>query len=435
MASSNGLDLLPKGKPRRSTRIFQMVPVTVSSLTGQTNSFRESTSTLAMNCHGCLYPSQHEHKAGSWIVLEIPVPQDGNSSQSVRAQVKCVRTSLNADRPYLVGVELQTPTNVWGVSSPPKDWLQFAVAPTAPATPSAAAAVQSSASTQADTNGAVFESTGKPKEGSAASSVMIQPSDASTSPAVRVVPEEIRRTFDAKLQQAAEKAVSLALNSQVKMAIAAAVKTIETYSQTSVRDAERKLSSHQEQLAASGREQLKVSMAEAQEIVARLEQTSSEVHLILAEATDFLQDTAQRLGKQFSDELKESANRAAASFGENTSRFSEQYIARFAKEVQATTEPPLGRLQGKIAEAGAQLEQLNRLAAQTRTECETLRQASREELANARDEAVNQFRQRMETIWNSSRVAAMSAVSEHTKSLMDALSSETAGTPVSSGKE
>ena len=177
---------------------------------------------------------------------------------------------------------------------------------------------------------------------------------------------------------------------------------------------------------ASEREQLKTSIAEAQEIVARLEQASSEVHLILAEAVDFLQDTAQRLGKEFSEELKETANRAAANFGENTSRFSEQYLARFAKEVQATTDAPLGLLQEKTAEAGAQLEKLNLLAIQTRTECETLRQASRDELASVRDQAVNQFRQRMETIWNSSMIAAMSAVSEHTKNVMNALSSESA---------
>jgi hypothetical protein len=425
MAMSNGLDLIPKVKARRSTRIFQMVPVTVSSPNGQTDSFRESTSTLAMNCHGCLYPSRYEHKAGSWIALEIPARQDGTKPQSAWGQVKCVRTSLNADRPYLVGIELQTPTNIWGIASPPKDWLQFTVAPTALET--SLAPVHSSATAPAEAAAALLESIAKPKESSAASSAIVQPADASTGSAMGVAREEIKRTFDAKLQQAAEKAVSLALNSQVKIALTQAVKTIETFSQTAVREAEQKLRSHHEQLVAAEREQLKTSIAEAQEIVARLEQASSEVHLILAEAVDFHQETAQRLGKQFSEELKESANRAAASFGENTSRFSEQYLARFAKQVQVTAEEPLSRLQEKTAEAGAQLEKLNLLAGQTRAECETLRQASRDELASARDQAVNQFRQRMESIWNSSMIAAMSAVSEHTKKLMDALSSESAG--------
>ena len=425
MATSNGLDSVTKGRARRSTRIFQMVPVTVSSPNGQADSFRESTSTLAMNCHGCLYPSQYEHRTGSWIVLEIPVRQDGSRAQSVWGQVRCVRTSLNADRPYLVGIELQTPTNVWGISSPPKDWLQFA-APTAQATSLAPGLVHSSATAPPEANAALLESKAKPKEISAASTAIVQPSEASTGSAIGAAREEIKRTFDAKLQQAAEKAVSLALTSQVKIALTQAVKTIETFSQTAVREAERKLWNHHEQLVASEREQLKTSIAEAQEIVARLEQASSEVHLILAEAVDFLQDTAQRLGKEFSEELKETANRAAANFGENTSRFSEQYLARFAKEVQATADAPLGLLQEKTAEAGAQLEKLNLLAIQTRTECETLRQASRDELASVRDQAVNQFRQRMETIWNSSMIAAMSAVSEHTKNVMNALSSESA---------
>ena len=82
MATSNGLDSIAKAKARRSTRIFQMVPVTVSSPKGQAESFRETTSTLAMNCHGCLYPSRYEHKAGSWIALEIPARQDGSKPQS-----------------------------------------------------------------------------------------------------------------------------------------------------------------------------------------------------------------------------------------------------------------------------------------------------------------------------------------------------------------
>jgi hypothetical protein len=426
MATSNGVDLGTKGKPRRSTRIFQIFPVTISSPNGQAASFRESTSTLPMNCHGCLYPSQYEHKAGSWIILEIPARQVGGRSQSVRAQVRCVRTSLNADRPYLVGVELQTPTNIWGIPSPPKDWLQFAVAPTTPATPVAPVPMYSSPTAPTGTNGVLLESTGKAKESSTGSSVTVQPSDASTGRAMRAAPDEIKRTFEAKLQQAAEKAVSLALTSQVKIAITEAIKTIEAFSQTAVRDTERKLLSYREKVAASEREQLATSITEAQETMLRLERASSEVHLIMAEALDFLQNTAQQLGKQFSAELIESANRAAANFGENTARFSEQHLSRFTKEVQATTDETLGRLEEKAAEVSAQLEQLNLLATQTRTECETLRQASRDELANARDQAVNQFRQRMETIWNSSMVAAMSAVSEHTRSLIDALSSEPA---------
>jgi len=69
---------------------------------------------------------------------------------------------------------------------------------------------------------------------------------------------------------------------------------------------------------------------------------------------------------------------------------------------------------------------LTLLAADARTEWEGRRQASRDELARESEQAVHQFRERMEAIWNSSMVAAMSAVNEHSRSVLDSLSKEPA---------
>jgi hypothetical protein len=181
---------------------------------------------------------------------------------------------------------------------------------------------------------------------------------------------------------------------------------------------------YREKLVASAREELAPSLAEAQEAAQRLEKSSSEVHIILAEALTFLQETAGELGKHFSTRLRATADQAAVDFGDKTTRFSDRHVAHLAEQVQAMTGEAMARLEGRAAEASAQLDSLNALAAETLTEWESQRQTSREELARASEQAVQQFRQRMEAIWNALTIVAMSAVNEHSRNLLDALSKE-----------
>jgi len=413
MATGKAPNLAMKSNARRSTRIFQNVPVTISSRNGEAASFLESTSTVAMNCHGCLYPSQNEYQPGSWVTLEVPPQQADGKPRSVRAQVRFIRPSRNPSEPYHVGVELQTPANIWGISVPPEDWLRFPGAASAAATPSALAPAHP-ADLTAPTEKTIHvlpESSGMaPETRSSGTAEIIQQPSATSPWTMRVAPDEVKRTFDAKLQQAAEKAVSLAVTSQVNSLITEAVKTIETCSQATVRDAEQHCLIYREQLVTSAREQLEASLAEARETAQRLEKSSSEVHLILAEALDFLQEAARELGRQFSASLRENTDRAAVNFGDKTAQFSERYLAHLAEQMQARTGEAMARLEGRAAETNAQLNSLNLRAAETRTEWETHRQASRDELARASEQAVQQFRQRMEAIWNSSMVAAMSVV-------------------------
>ena len=151
-----------------------------------------------------------------------------------------------------------------------------------------------------------------------------------------------------------------------------------------------------------------------------------EVHIILAEALNFLQESARELGKQFSTSLQESADRAAVNFGDKTAQFSDRHLADLIERVQATSVEAMTRLDRRGAEANVQLDSLKVLAAETRADWEAQRQASQDELARTREQAVQQFRQRMEEIWNSSLVAAMSVVNEHSKSILDSLSKEPA---------
>jgi hypothetical protein len=432
VASANtASNLVTSRDARRSTRISEIVPVIIFRGPGVGDSFLESTSTLAVNCHGCLYPSQNEYQPGSWITLEVPNQQADGKRHSLRAQVKFIRPSRNPSVRYHVGVELQAPANVWGIQLPPEDWLRFPDAAGAATGTELALALDSDVLAPNEQKIRVLpQSSGITPEtvSSPTAEVIQQTSDAllGWDKPTRVAPDEIRRTLDAKLLQAAEKAVSLAATSHVNTAVTQAVKAIETFSQSAVRAAEQQCSIYLETLVTSAREQLKDSLTEAQNTARRLEESSSEIHIILAEALDFLKQAARELGKQFSTSLRESATGAAVDFGDKTSRFSDLHLALLAEKVEATTGDAMTRLEGRSAEANAQLDSLNLLATETRTEWEAHRQASRVELSRASEQAIQQFRERMEAIWNSSMVAAMSAVNEHSRSVLDSLSKEPA---------
>ncbi|HVA93982.1 MAG TPA: hypothetical protein VNI36_03685, partial [Candidatus Dormibacteraeota bacterium] len=48
-----------ESQKRRSTRIVQSVPLTVTGVDALGRPFQERTSTLIINCHGCRYQSKH----------------------------------------------------------------------------------------------------------------------------------------------------------------------------------------------------------------------------------------------------------------------------------------------------------------------------------------------------------------------------------------
>src|ERR1700683_5526012 len=49
----------PGTQKRRSTRIVQAVPITISGVDALGQPFKERTTTVMVNCHGCKYQSKH----------------------------------------------------------------------------------------------------------------------------------------------------------------------------------------------------------------------------------------------------------------------------------------------------------------------------------------------------------------------------------------
>jgi hypothetical protein len=109
-------------KNRRSTRIVQAVPLTVTGVDALGRPFQERTSTLIINCQGCRYQSKHYVLKNMWLTFEVPHPEEGQPPRSVRARVTWVQRPRTVRELFQVGAELETTGNVWGVAFPPSDW-------------------------------------------------------------------------------------------------------------------------------------------------------------------------------------------------------------------------------------------------------------------------------------------------------------------------
>jgi hypothetical protein len=487
---------------RRSTRVFQAVPLSVSGQNRIGNLFLESTSAVSVNCHGCLYPSRNEYRHGSWVTIEVPNQQVNSLPRPVRAQVKFVRLPSSPQELYLVGVEFENPANVWGIKGVPEDWLQFPNFGSATALPSSTSTalvpagvpvlpatgeqkihilpvVTENASAQRECS----SSSERPLDAQTAGTTVATgatggdpaATPASTSPAtIAVAPEQLLRLIEGKLQQAAEKAVSTALTARLNTAVNQAVKAIENFSQASLRQVEAHCSQYRETLVASAREDLlgrmKADLSEAGdelrsqveafssktlETVHNLEKTVGRVQPIVEAAQTSLQTTAGEVQEHFSARLREAADRATSEFTDEAGRLSQRQLARLTEKAHAAGGEAARAIDARSGEARLQLESaagaalgefheragieidlavsesrktieasLESIAAAATIAAQERQHAAHEQLVRATEQNMEHFRQRLTKIANSSLIAAMSAVNEHSSTLLQTLTKE-----------
>ena len=112
-------------RKRRSTRIVQAVPLTVTGVDALGRPFAERTSTLIINCHGCRYQSKHYVLKNMWVNLEVPHPDSGHSPRRVRGKVAWIQRPRTVRQLFQVALELEQPGNTWGIAFPPDDWFAF----------------------------------------------------------------------------------------------------------------------------------------------------------------------------------------------------------------------------------------------------------------------------------------------------------------------
>jgi len=110
---------------RRSTRVNKSVPITVMGVDSYRGPYREDVSTVAVSCHGCRYESKHDVLTNSWVMLELPLREKEGETVSARGLVKWVRRPQDTSGTYETAIELEDPGNIWGIDTPPQDWVTF----------------------------------------------------------------------------------------------------------------------------------------------------------------------------------------------------------------------------------------------------------------------------------------------------------------------
>lgn len=115
---------LAYAQKRRSTRIDQAIPLLVQGVGALREPYQEQVSTSSISAHGCSYLSRHEVLQGETVYIDLP-KSNGSSKTSSRARVKWVQKTNAKDRTYQIAVELEVAGNVWGLPSPPEDWIQL----------------------------------------------------------------------------------------------------------------------------------------------------------------------------------------------------------------------------------------------------------------------------------------------------------------------
>jgi hypothetical protein len=463
LALTNPTGAAERVDARRSTRVFQAVPLSISGMNELGNPFLEMTSAVAFNCHGCLYRSRYHNRPGSWVTLHMPNSTTGKA-QPVRAQIRFVRLPASPKELYQVGVELENPANVWGIQSPPEDWMSFA------GTVADGPAIEKSSGLR------VVSESEAPRQGVSENggAATLQPAGApSAGNPVRVIvsSEQLLQRLEGKLRQAAEKAVDSAMSARFGAAVNQAAKAIDEFSQSSVRKVQKQYEQYREQMVISARDEflsrvqsdlaaaeerleqrVETLLSRAEEVGRRWEASAARLEPAVAEAEKSLQKAAQRAQYEFAALAGGVASRTEAQLGDRTARLEEQQIARLNEQSQSILNAAAKQLQTKtdetrsqlIAAAGTALAELH-IAAKSEIEravsesrqsaesklasfCEETSagwesrlRACQDELANSSAQEVQEFRSRLQAILNSSMIAATSAVSEHAQALLNVL--------------
>jgi hypothetical protein len=110
---------------RRSTRVEQAIPLKVEGVDSFRGPYSEEVSTQSISCHGFKYLSKHQVLANALVVLELQNQKPNSPALCARGRVKWVERPRDPSGFFQTAVELESPGNIWGIDSPPQDWLAF----------------------------------------------------------------------------------------------------------------------------------------------------------------------------------------------------------------------------------------------------------------------------------------------------------------------
>jgi hypothetical protein len=460
---------------RRSTRIERSVPLIVFGQNRRGEPFVERTVSTSLNLHGCRYPSRHDYGVGSWITLQVVGLNVEPKPPAVRARVRSVHPGQSTRELQQVGVELENPSNVWGISTPPQDWLrtpagkastaQFATA-LAPALepPTMSAEDLQPSADLAEPKMADVATFPSPSPAAAKPQPPKPTADAQRPQRVVVTPDGLIAALQGKLHHEAEKAVRAVVAEQIGEAVREALTSIDEARESSVREVQElfpaqlealHLAAKQEfssEFAAPWKEQMEMYRARVDEMAQRLEQQAAELRRELARSQDFVDKLTREIEPQIHARLGQALTHATSEFQGMAARAADRRFEQLLETTHTATQEALLKLDARSAEVQAMLQSavnsalgaferqteslvtrvlsetkdrasssLSSLEAESRAACDARRQALEADVARAAERSTDQFRKGMKAFLYSCLVAAVSAVDEHSKSTLDGL--------------
>jgi hypothetical protein len=365
---SNSHRSMQEADLRRSSRVERPVSLVVLGTNRRGEIFQERTSAVSLNLHGCRYSSRHDYAPEGWVTLQI-TGTDGANSRPVRARVRSVYSPQTARELCQVGVELETPGNVWGIPTPPDDWHRLLGSPgptngTAVRT-SVASVVASEAAhmmsgypeKQAAAAERKAEVTVFPRLTPTAAPVAEEPAEQEPQPtrAERVVitAEQLLQALQGKLTLAAEKAVQVSLSTHLDEAVKNALGKIEDGWKANVRQSEEFSAARLADAQTVWEKELHAYRDRAEDVARRIEALTALSQQALGDSQRFAERFANETAPQLQAKLNESVVRANSDFEARAAQLSSQHLANMNDNVQRASAEARANLESTLAQARA----------------------------------------------------------------------------------
>ena len=344
---------------RRSSRLERPISLVVLGTNRRGEIFQERTSAVSVNLHGCRYSSRHEYAPEGWVTLQV-TGTDGANSRPVRARVRSVFSAQSSRELCQVGVELETPGNVWGISTLPDDWQHLlgtansganGVSPMAQEDDPRFSTLLDKQPSPAERRAEVTVFPGSPATAPAPE----EPMEAQTTKTERVVvtAEQLLQALQGKLQSAADKAVQTSLSSQIDDAVKAALGKIEDGWKANIRQTEEFSAARMAEAQGLWENELHAYRDRAEEVARRIEALTTLAQQALGDSQRFVERFAVETGPQLEARMKESFSRAHTDFETRAAELSANHLAQLNENAQRAVGDARSQLDESVSQARA----------------------------------------------------------------------------------